>query len=46
MQVKAHLRGQQPPLSAQQLDLVLDLANTAGRELLGARNLHLVSADL
>lgn len=35
-QVKAHLRGDSPPLSAQQLDVVLDMANTASRELLGA----------
>lgn len=34
--MKAHLRGQPPPLSAPQLDLVLDVANAAGRELLGA----------
>ena len=34
-QVKAHLRGEPPPLSAQQLDVVLDVANAASRELLG-----------
>jgi len=34
--VKAHLRGEAPPLSAQQLELVLDAANLATRELIGA----------
>jgi hypothetical protein len=34
-QVKAHLRGEAPPLSAQQLDVVLEVANSASRELLG-----------